>query len=98
MKNILKTSLFLIAAAALLMPATLRAQEQKDNDQTLRAMKDEMARAKDRLELKISDDGIGISGVRNPAGGMGLHIMNYRARTIGGVLNIGFAGQGRLLV
>ncbi len=29
------------------------AQESKDNDQTLRAMRDEMARAKTRLELKI---------------------------------------------
>jgi len=46
----MRTSLFVFAAAVLLMPAISSAQ---DNDQTLRAMRDEMARAKDRLELKI---------------------------------------------
>jgi len=38
-------------------PATLRAQAPKDNDQTLRAMQDEMARSKDRLELRIDASG-----------------------------------------
>ena len=51
-----------------------------------------------RLELRISDDGVGISGVRNPTGGMGLHIMNYRARTIGGVLHIERAPGGGTVV
>ena len=41
-----------------------------------------------RIELKVSDDGIGIPPSRNPAGGMGLHILNYRARAIGGTLTI----------
>jgi len=41
-----------------------------------------------RIELKISDDGIGIPVSRNPVGGMGLHIMKYRAQAIGGILNI----------
>jgi PAS domain S-box-containing protein len=41
-----------------------------------------------RLELGIEDDGLGIpaDGVRHR--GMGLHIMEYRARTIGGTLSI----------
>lgn len=43
-------SLFL---AALSCGTAARAQAQQDNDQTLRAMRDEMARAKTRLELKI---------------------------------------------
>ena len=47
-----------------------------------------------RLELGINDDGIGISSLRNSTGGMGLHIMNYRARTIGGVLKIERAPGG----
>ena len=52
MKTAMRTSLFVFAAAVLLMPAISSAQ---DNDQTLRAMRDEMARAKDRLELKIDN-------------------------------------------
>jgi signal transduction histidine kinase len=42
----------------------------------------------DRGTLVIKDDGKGIAA--NPAGtqGMGLHIMNYRAGMIGGVLEI----------
>ena len=41
-----------------------------------------------RIELKVSDNGMGIPASRNAAGGMGLHIMNYRAQAIGGTLNI----------
>jgi predicted Zn-dependent protease len=51
-----KTSLgivtLLLASAGGIVPATL-AQEKSDNDHTLQAMRDEMARAKDRLELKF---------------------------------------------
>ncbi|MDP9147885.1 MAG: metallopeptidase TldD-related protein, partial [Acidobacteriota bacterium] len=44
----------LIFASICLAPASLRAaQDAKDNDQTLRAMRDEMARSKTRLEIKI---------------------------------------------
>ena len=61
MKN--RTSLFVLVAASLLSPAISQAQAPKDatasrdNDQTLRAMRDEMARSKDRLELKMSNIG-----------------------------------------
>lgn len=41
-----------------------------------------------RIELKISDDGIGISVAPESSRGMGLHIMNYRAQAIGSKLSI----------
>jgi len=41
-----------------------------------------------RIELKVSDDGIGMPKSRDPTGGMGLHILNYRAQAIGGTLTI----------
>ena len=44
---------FVFLICTLACGAFARAQEQQDNDQTLRAMRDEMARAKTRLELKI---------------------------------------------
>jgi PAS domain S-box-containing protein len=40
------------------------------------------------IELKITDNGIGITLPLSGKGGMGLHTMEYRARTIGGTLNI----------
>jgi len=46
----------------------------------------------DLIELNISDDGAGIPVSRT--GGMGLHIMDYRARTIGGTLSIGRGPNG----
>jgi len=51
-----------------------------------------------RIELKISDNGIGIPVPPRQKGGMGLHIMNYRARTIGGSLKIEGAVDGGTLV
>ena len=51
-----------------------------------------------RIELKISDDGIGIPVSRSPGGGMGLHIMQYRAQAIGGTLTIERApGHGTIV-
>jgi len=52
MKTALRIAgIFLIAVSAM-VPAA-RTQEKSDNDHTLQAMRDEMARAKDRLELKF---------------------------------------------
>jgi two-component system sensor kinase FixL len=51
-----------------------------------------------RIELKIADNGIGIPASRATNGGMGLHIMNYRARTIGGSLQIERAPDGGTVV
>ena len=52
MKIFLGLGVLLIAAAAAMVPAVF-AQEKSDNDHTLQAMRDEMARAKARLELKF---------------------------------------------
>ena len=57
MKRLLRTSLSIFAVAAFLMPAFSLAQAMKDNDQSLRALRDEMARSKDRLELIIDNSG-----------------------------------------
>jgi signal transduction histidine kinase len=43
---------------------------------------------KGRVNLTVEDDGVGIPEVREHGEGMGLHIMAYRARTIGGLLDI----------
>ena len=51
----MKTSLGLAILALLISSGVLPAafaQEKSDNDHTLQAMRDEMGRAKDRLELK----------------------------------------------
>jgi len=56
-RGAIRNSLFVFAAALLFSPAVVRAQTVKDNDQTLRAMHDEMARSKDRLELTIDANG-----------------------------------------
>ncbi|MEI8042868.1 MAG: PAS domain S-box protein [Verrucomicrobiota bacterium] len=53
-----------------------------------------------RIELKVEDDGNGFDphSPMHPAG-MGLHIMNYRARSIGGTLRIGRrAGSGTVVL
>ena len=41
-----------------------------------------------RVNLTVEDDGVGIPEGREHGRGMGLHIMAYRARTIGGLLDI----------
>ncbi len=57
MRGAIRNSLFIFVAAALMSPSVLCAQAVKDNDQTLHAMHDEMARSKDRLELTIDANG-----------------------------------------
>ncbi len=57
MRTAIRNSLFVSAAALLLSPSMVRAQAVKDNDQTLRAMHDEMSRSKDRLDLTIDANG-----------------------------------------
>jgi len=56
-KNGIRASLFVLVAAALASPAIAGAQAANDKDQTLRAMRDEMARSKERLELRVSNTG-----------------------------------------
>ena len=51
-----------------------------------------LATRDDRVRLSVEDNGVGISrGLPNP-GGMGLRIMEYRARMIGADFTIGSAG------
>ena len=58
----------------------------------------ELKTHQNRIELKVSDNGIGIPVSRTPAGGMGMHIMNYRAQAIGGTLSIErAAGHGTIV-
>src|SRR6266851_3570760 len=52
MKISFRLGILLLAGATGIVPVTF-AQEQSDNDHTLQAMRDEMARAKARLELKF---------------------------------------------
>jgi PAS domain S-box-containing protein len=40
------------------------------------------------IELQVMDDGVGIPLPLEKSGGLGMHTMEYRARTIGGTLNI----------
>jgi nitrate/nitrite-specific signal transduction histidine kinase len=40
------------------------------------------------IEMSITDDGIGIASKQTNHSGMGLHIMNYRASSIGARLEI----------
>lgn len=49
------------------------------------------------LELEVRDDGKGIRAKPGRPGGMGLHIMDYRARTIGGSLEIRDTGNGTIV-
>ena len=57
MRGAIRNSLFVFAAVLMVSPCVVRAQATKDNDQTLHAMHDEMARSKDRLELTIDANG-----------------------------------------
>jgi len=47
-----------------------------------------LAFAPDRLRLRIRDNGVGFPSERSGESGMGVHIMHYRARIIGGMLEI----------
>ena len=46
------------------------------------------------LALEVDDDGLGFEESASPRGGIGLRVMRYRARLMGGVLEIGSAPAG----
>jgi PAS domain S-box-containing protein len=48
-----------------------------------------MRSSRKQIELSVTDDGIGIGKNRGDGTGMGFHIMDYRARSIGARLEIG---------
>lgn len=55
--------------------------------------------ADERLELRVEDDGQGITaGKAVDSDGLGLHIMDYRARTIGGTFSFGPGAGGGISV
>jgi PAS domain S-box-containing protein len=52
-----------------------------------------------QIELRVEDDGAGLSPAkRKKAAGLGLHIMDYRARAIGGTLHIGPRRRGGTII
>ena len=52
-----------------------------------------------QLELRVHDNGVGLSSAkRKKATGLGLHIMDYRARAIGGTLHLGPGRRGGTVV
>lgn len=48
----------------------------------------QLTAAGEEIELSVTDDGAGIASPAQNAAGMGLHIMTYRTRTIGGKLTV----------
>jgi len=52
-----------------------------------------LAERDDQFQLTIQDNGIGLPTPLREPNGMGMHIMNYRARTLGAVLKVQ-AGEG----
>jgi PAS domain S-box-containing protein len=63
-----------------------------------RSIQIQLRTAGQRIELKVSDNGAGIPLPLGSTSGMGLHIMEYRARTIGGILNIELRPGGGTVV
>ncbi len=58
----------------------------------------QMAERDGGFHLNIQDDGIGFTGTQPAHNGMGMHIMNYRARTLGAALNVRPGEHGGTLV
>ncbi len=56
------------------------------------------ARVQQQLVLTIGDDGCGLDCTAGESGGMGMHIMRYRARSIGGELSVAARDGGGTLV
>ncbi|MDD5222375.1 MAG: PAS domain S-box protein [bacterium] len=57
-----------------------------------------LAQVKNKLTLSVSDDGVGMPKNMKPNGGLGLQIMNYRAKIIGANLEIHPGRKGGTVV
>jgi PAS domain S-box-containing protein len=62
------------------------------------AVEVDFRRQKHQLVITIADNGSGIAEPANDGGGMGTHIMRYRARSIGGDLTIAARPEGGTIV
>jgi two-component system CheB/CheR fusion protein len=47
-----------------------------------------LAAGTEQIRLRVQDDGVGFSDMGHEGPGMGIHIMKYRARIVGGTLDI----------
>ena len=54
----------------------------------------ELTYREDEIVLAVEDDGVGLAKNINESDGLGLRIMNYRARTMGASLNVQSRSQG----
>jgi PAS domain S-box-containing protein len=63
-----------------------------------RQIRVDLARAPGHILLKVSDDGKGLAPAPAGHSGMGLHIMDYRARLIGGDLQVESGPGGTVVV
>ena len=57
-----------------------------------------LSRVKDKLALTVTDDGVGLPAKPGTNLGMGLQIMNHRARMIGGSLEVRRCNQNGTIV
>ncbi|MFO1475414.1 MAG: PAS domain S-box protein [Verrucomicrobiota bacterium] len=57
-----------------------------------------LAEEENRVELTVRDDGVGFDPAARSAAGMGLHTMEYRARTLGGRLRVSRGALGGTVV
>jgi PAS domain S-box-containing protein len=48
----------------------------------------QLARSKNDIVLSVADDGVGMKREQDKSRGLGFHIMNYRARAVGGRLKV----------
>jgi signal transduction histidine kinase len=57
-----------------------------------------LAHTEREIALTVTDDGVGFPEGVAPSKGMGLHVMSYRARTVGGSLEVARAADGGTIV
>ena len=52
----------------------------------------------EQIRLEVADDGEGVPPASGDGRGMGMHLMNYRARSVGAALNVGARPEGGTLL